>query len=226
MRVDILRVVIFSWELCSSSCVCFIYQCRGDRVWCVLMGWGRFTSCGRCLWRCRIFWVRLLWRQEIWWCRVDLLMKNSIWLIFSFLWLVSRWNYRRWRRCVAFNVWCIVDYLNNDRRTLFDLVVIDFSEIVMLYIFELIHEDEILIHFGFVIDVIFFMIHEVLIGRLGHVVDVDLTEEGMVGCVYWLDFIENVWVCCWYFIAHFYYILIDRFALELGAGLFLLDFWK
>ena len=54
----------------------------------------------------------------------------------------------------------------------------------MFYIFELVHEDEILIHFLFVVYVIFFMVHHVLVGRLGEVVDVYLTEKDVVGVVY------------------------------------------
>ena len=62
------------------------------------------------------------------------------------------------------------------KQTLFYLVVIYFGEVGVLYIFELVHEDEILIHFLFVVNVIFFMVHHVLVGRLGEVVDVYLAE--------------------------------------------------
>ena len=83
---------------------------------------------------------------------------------------------------------------NKDTHTFFNLAMVYFSHISMLYILELIHQSQIFVHSLFIIDVVFFVIHEVFVGGIYHVIDIYFSEEGMFGTVYWLYFICYVGV--------------------------------
>lgn len=75
-------------------------------------------------------------------------------------------------------------HLSRERVTLDKLILVNFGEVGVFYIFELVHEGEVFFEALFIVDVCFFIVHEVFVGRLGHVVDVDLAEQRVLCCVY------------------------------------------
>ena len=85
-------------------------------------------------------------------------------------------------------------HLDRNNNTFLNLAVIYFGHIGMLYIFELVHQSQIFIHFGFVIDVVSFVIHEVFVGGIDHMVDIYFSEEGVFAAVDWLYFVCYVCV--------------------------------
>lgn len=64
----------------------------------------------------------------------------------------------------------------NHRDTLDQLAVMNFSEVFVLHILELIHETQIATHSFVVFNEVFFEIHHIFIGSLFGAVDVDRAE--------------------------------------------------
>jgi hypothetical protein len=73
-----------------------------------------------------------------------------------------------------------------------DLSVVDLGKVRVLYIFKLVDLGKLPVEFIHVVDIVFFVVHEVFVGRLLEAVNVCFAEKGVFKLLEKLDFVEHV----------------------------------
>lgn len=73
-----------------------------------------------------------------------------------------------------------------------DLSMINLCKVGVLNIFELVDLSKLPVEFVYVIDVVFLMVHEVLVGGLFEAVNIGFAEKWIFELLEKLDFIEDV----------------------------------
>ena len=91
-----------------------------------------------------------------------------------------------------FGSWCTDELLDKACFTLLDLSVVYFGKVRMLYIFELVNLSKLTGKPIIVVNIVFFVVHEVLVGSLLGAINVCFAEKGVIKLVKKLNFVKQV----------------------------------